>query len=450
MKIPALLLSLAFSLAAGVGAQLVPIAQPIKVARLPPCNQRQQNLSYMVVDATNAAQCTGGGSTISICSCDGGVWSLMSGIGSTSDHGMLTGLADDDHTQYFKLTGRTGQQIAYGGVASTDALFISANAADAQDEALVFMLGSQGTGAQEIGIATDYGTNQGTELRMTNGMARLNLGTGDYFQVGGAATSALRVEAAGNVGLDGRLRIGDSDSDANSTCLSVSSDHLFGDLDCDGTKDTGEYLLDGDVAKYLPLDATSSIAVAHTGAATDLTFSAGRSMSLTAATGTLSLLSTIGGVTVEGGGNVGLTAGASVYAHPTTTFIVDVAAGADELTITPGKLAYIGYTSQTPQAETCADDAAGTKAVLTLLPIRDVVEITSADAQGCDVTMSETGMTSGRTVKIKVVAVTAGAVNFADTSGITELAGAFAMGLYDSLSLDYAASRWIESGRSNN
>ena len=48
------------------------------------------------------------------------------------------------------------------------------------------------------------------------------------------------------------------------------------------------------------------------------------------------------------------------------------------------------------------------------------------------------------------MAVTAGTVNFADTAGVTELAGAFTAGIYDSLRLRYTTSRWVEVGRSNN
>lgn len=43
------------------------------------------------------------------------------GAGVT-DHGALTGLSDDDHTQYLLLAGRSGGQIAYGGTGSGDDL----------------------------------------------------------------------------------------------------------------------------------------------------------------------------------------------------------------------------------------------------------------------------------------------------------------------------------------
>ena len=49
-----------------------------------------------------------------------------------------------------------------------------------------------------------------------------------------------------------------------------------------------------------------------------------------------------------------------------------------------------------------------------------------------------------------ILAVTAEAVNFADTAGVTELAGALAADINDTISLVYANSTWVELGRSVN
>lgn len=57
---------------------------------------------------------------------NGQVLELVSGIpswqnassGGVTDHGALTGLGDDDHTQYALLAGRAGGQTLYGGTAS--------------------------------------------------------------------------------------------------------------------------------------------------------------------------------------------------------------------------------------------------------------------------------------------------------------------------------------------
>jgi len=52
---------------------------------------------------------------------DAGTETAMSG---TTDHGALSGLADDDHTQYALLAGRSGGQVLRGGTASGDDITI--------------------------------------------------------------------------------------------------------------------------------------------------------------------------------------------------------------------------------------------------------------------------------------------------------------------------------------
>lgn len=100
------------------------------------------------------------------------------------------------------------------------------------------------------------------------------------------------------------------------------------------------------------------------------------------------------------------------------------------------------------QQVTVADNGAGTAAAFTLTPSADFIELTCNDANGCDCTVSEVGAVQGNT--IKAVNITANVVNFADTAGVTELAGAFAMGQFDSLVLLYVADRYVELSRSNN
>jgi hypothetical protein len=54
---------------------------------------------------------------------------FSAGSGGATDHGALTGLADDDHAQYPLLVGRSGGQDLYGGVdeTSTEQLRLFAN-----------------------------------------------------------------------------------------------------------------------------------------------------------------------------------------------------------------------------------------------------------------------------------------------------------------------------------
>lgn len=54
----------------------------------------------------------------------GDILSWETGGGGVTDHGALTGLGDDDHTQYLLLAGRSGGQIATGGTGSGDDLVL--------------------------------------------------------------------------------------------------------------------------------------------------------------------------------------------------------------------------------------------------------------------------------------------------------------------------------------
>ena len=95
----------------------------------------------------------------------------------------------------------------------------------------------------------------------------------------------------------------------------------------------------------------------------------------------------------------------------------------------------------------------GTAAAYTFTPTTDaarLVEVTCLDAQGCDVTMGETSVKNGQVVTF--VNVAANVVNYADSAGVSELAGAFAAGINDVLHVYYstALTTWIETGRSDN
>lgn len=101
-----------------------------------------------------------------------------------------------------------------------------------------------------------------------------------------------------------------------------------------------------------------------------------------------------------------------------------------------------------PDSDTIADSGDGNPATATLNPTKSYVKITCNDSDTCDVTMGETGAVDGQTVRI--VNVSANVVDFADTSGVTELNGAYAMGQWQTLILDYVDDRWVEYSRSAN
>lgn len=99
-------------------------------------------------------------------------------------------------------------------------------------------------------------------------------------------------------------------------------------------------------------------------------------------------------------------------------------------------------------ARTIADNGTGAAAVLTLTPLGSFVELTCNDANGCTITMGESGIPDG--MILHIVGLTTTTPTFADTAGVTELSAAFTMGQYDTLTLIYAGDRWVELARSNN
>lgn len=114
-----------------------------------------------------------------------------------------------------------------------------------------------------------------------------------------------------------------------------------------------------------------------------------------------------------------------------------------------GFLATSGLFINDVDARTIADNAVGASpATLTLTPTASYVEITCNDPDTCDITMGETGIVEGTVVTI--VNVSANVVDFADTVGVSEIAGAFAAGQFDAITLRYTGAEWVETVRSNN
>ena len=101
------------------------------------------------------------------------------------------------------------------------------------------------------------------------------------------------------------------------------------------------------------------------------------------------------------------------------------------------------------QAITVADNAVGASAAaFTITPTSSYIQVTCSDPDGCNATMDETGAVVGQSLEI--INVSANVVNYADTAGVSEIAAAFAAGQWDSISMRYATSTWVETGRSNN
>jgi hypothetical protein len=145
--------------------------------------------------------------------------------------------------------------------------------------------------------------------------------------------------------------------------------------------------------------------------------------------------------------NVGdITTNGDLAVDGDATFGGDIGIG----TTAPGaKLEVNGLIAVSVDADTIADDGvAASLPSYTLTPTTSFVKLTCDDPDGANITMGETGIAEGATVTI--VNVSANVCNFADTAGVSELAGAFAMGQYQSLKLVYIGDRWVEISRSAN
>lgn len=121
-----------------------------------------------------------------------------------------------------------------------------------------------------------------------------------------------------------------------------------------------------------------------------------------------------------------------------------------EIDVGSGDIKLMDPVTFEPDVDTIADSGDGNPATATLDPTGSVVLITCSDANSCDVTMGETGATSGQIAKIVCMTASPATCDFADTANVSELAGAFAMDQYDALSLVYASDRWVEVSRSVN
>ena len=79
-----------------------------------------------------------------------GEFVLTAAGGGVTDHGALTGLSDDDHSQYALLSGRSGGQTVYGGTAANNSLTLNSTSNATKG----YILLGQGGGYVGIGTAT--------------------------------------------------------------------------------------------------------------------------------------------------------------------------------------------------------------------------------------------------------------------------------------------------------
>lgn len=100
-------------------------------------------------------------------------------------------------------------------------------------------------------------------------------------------------------------------------------------------------------------------------------------------------------------------------------------------------------------ARTIATTGDGSPATLTLDPTTAYVTIDCQDTDTCDITMSEAATVEDGDL-VQVINISANVVDFADSAGVSELTGAYAMDQWDSLTMLYVSDRWVEISRSVN
>lgn len=114
---------------------------------------------------------------------------VPSGGGGVTDHGALTGLADDDHTQYLLLAGRAGSQVANGGTGAGENLTL--NSTSHATKGKIFFGGSSAYDGANFRL----GINTVTPAALLNIVSTTNVGVtqtianGIYLQNPFAATS---------------------------------------------------------------------------------------------------------------------------------------------------------------------------------------------------------------------------------------------------------------------
>ena len=171
---------------------------------------------------------------------------------------------------------------------------------------------------------------------------------------------------------------------------------------------------------------------------------------LIGSTGAVPVLGSIAGtanqITVtHGAGTITLSAPQDLHTGASPTFAGLTLNGASSVTSITASGLVIASGLQTV---TIADDGAGTSPSATITPTKNRVAIDCQDANNCMVVMGESGIVDGQ--EVKLIVTSTNTVAFADTAGVSELAGAFTAGTNDVLSLTYLTDRWVEYARSNN
>lgn len=219
-----------------------------------------------------------------------------------SDHGALTGLGDDDHTQYLLLSGRTGGQTASGGDATTESLTLRANAADITTGSVNILTDVEATNTSTGALTVDGGVGiiknlhvggagfYTGALTVSNATSSTSTGTGAVIVTGGVGigenlnvnnnanvTGNLNVTA--NAVITGNLTVSGTTTTVNTDELTVEDNLAIFNSGPSGSADGGiavqRFQNDNDTAVGdVVADAADATGTAQAGTANTITLDA--------------------------------------------------------------------------------------------------------------------------------------------------------------------------------
>ena len=153
-------------------------------------------------NGTSALQVTAAGSTNQVLVGTTGAapsWAAASSLAGQIEHGSITGLSDDDHSQYALLAGRSGGQILIGGIDATDGLTLQTTSA---------------TGTTGADMHFLVGDNGGTEALTILNNGYVGVGTASpeaKLEIEDTSADVLVRLTSGGEGYDSRLYLGEVD-----------------------------------------------------------------------------------------------------------------------------------------------------------------------------------------------------------------------------------------------
>ena len=102
-----------------------------------------------------------------------------------------------------------------------------------------------------------------------------------------------------------------------------------------------------------------------------------------------------------------------------------------------------GLLTRPTQSETCVDTGDGAAGALTITPTSNIIKLTNADAHGCDITMSETGMADG--MRVEIWNISANSATIANSAGVQEVNadGTITIGEWQKAILLYSTDTWV-------